>query len=496
MRRSNPARRPHRRSSAISGLGGRAAIISITRLLNRGLLLISPLVLVRLLSVEDFGLYREFLLYTTILLGFSALGISGSLLRFIPARPELKWRFVSQTVTLTLATSMLTALAAWLLDASLGGKAMGQFALPAILYTLLFVNLDFWEYLLLAEKRSFAVLGYTTGRLIARIVTVITAALLTRDVTVIIWSLVGLEAARLMISFTAWRRRVQPIAADSSGSWREQLEYCLPFGGSMLLSSLNSSLGSLFITKALGPAALAQYAIGTYVHPVVTVLRNSLSDVLLPEMIERAKQSHADRLLLFRRTSVIVAIGLLGAGVVLARFAEILIVTLFSEEYRPAVLVMQIYLLAFVREGLDFGVPLRAIGRTAPIMHSNLIALCSNAALLLLLMPALGLIGAVVAYVVSRMLDGAYLGFQVARAYNVPLREIAAWRDLGKTILAAAVAALVLYWPFWTEQLGLAGMVVAAILYFSVFAGLLLSLRVPESLLLARRLLRVSALRR
>ena len=72
--------------------------------------------LVRLLSVEDFGRYREFLLYTTILLNFAALGISSSLLRFIPDRPELKWRVVQQAVLMTLVTSTLVALAALLLD--------------------------------------------------------------------------------------------------------------------------------------------------------------------------------------------------------------------------------------------------------------------------------------------------------------------------------------------------------------------------------------------
>ena len=42
-------------------------VISITRLMNQGLLLISPILLTRLLSVEEFGWYREFLLYATVL---------------------------------------------------------------------------------------------------------------------------------------------------------------------------------------------------------------------------------------------------------------------------------------------------------------------------------------------------------------------------------------------------------------------------------------------
>lgn len=477
-------------------MGGRAAIISLTRLLNRGLLLISPIVLVRLLSVEDFGRYREFLLYTTILLNFAALGISSSLLRFIPDRPELKWRFVQQAVLMTLVTSTIVAIGALLLDAVLDGRAMGEFAWPAVIYVLLFVNLDFWEYLWLAEKRSFAVLGYTTGRMVARMATVITAAALTSDVTVIVWSAVGVEAVRIAVSFIAWRRRADSPTVEATATWRDQLAYCLPYGGSMILTSMNASLGSLFITKVLGPAALAIYAIGTYVQPIITILRNSISDVLLPEMVARARESQSDRLMLFRRTTIVTAICLFAAGIVLARFAETVIVTVFSEEYRSAALVMQLFLLTFLRECVDFGVPLRAMNRTAPIMQSNLLALAINLILLAILMPMWGLVGAVVAFVVSRFADGTYLAIQLMRVYDAPLSAIVEWRDLAKVVVAAALSAVVLYGSFWTDHFGLFGVMLGGTAYLAVFGSLLVILRVPEVLLLWHQVLPKVLLRR
>jgi O-antigen/teichoic acid export membrane protein len=481
----------HRRSRVIPAslgrkLGGRAAIISITRLLNQGLLLLSPIVLVRLLSVEDFGRYREFLLYTTVLMNFATLGINSSLLRFIPGRPELKWRYVDHTVLMTFASSLLVTGGALLIDAMSGGRAIGEFAMPAVIYVLLFVNLDFWEFLLLAEKRSFAVLGYTTGRLVARMTTVIAAAALTHRVHVIVWSLVCLEAARLMVSFVNWRRRVEPVTADTSGALREQLQYVLPFGGSMLVNSLNRSLGNLFVAKLLGPVGLAHYAIGTYVQPVITVLRNSLSDVLLPEMVARARETQEDRLLLFRRTTAMIAIFLIPAGVVIARFAEILVVTLFSPKYLPAVGVLQLYVLVFARESLDFGVPLRAMNHTAPIFRSNVIAIVVNGLLLAVLLPLWGLIGAVVAYIISRVIDGCYLGAAMMRAYSVPVSRIAPWPELGKIVVAAALTAIVLYGNFWTEYLGFAGVIVGGVIYLAVYAVLLVLLRVQEATSLLR----------
>lgn len=443
-------------------------------------MLVSPIVLVRLLSVENFGLYREFLLYTTLLLNLAALGINSSLLRFVPDRPALKWHFVGQTALLTFVTSLLITGSAWLLNLLLDGRILGEFAVPAVLYVLLFANLDFWEFLWLAEKRKYAVLSYTTARVVARMTTVIVAALLTGDVRVIVWSLVCFEGARLLISFVAWRRRIEPPQGETSGTWREQLSYCIPFAGSMVTAALNRSMGGLFVTKLLGPIALAHYAIGTYVQPVITVLRNSISDVLLPEMVSRERSGEADRLALFRRTTVITAVFLVGTGVVLARYAEILVITLFSEEYRPAVLLFQVFLLVFLRDSLDFGVPMRAINRTSAIMHGNLLAMAVNGVLLAALLPTVGLVGAVWAFVVSKFAEGFYLGSRLAKAYEVRFRDIAAWADLGKVLLAAAISACTLYGDFWTEHLGLFGVIVGALVFLLVFTGLLVLLGVPE----------------
>jgi O-antigen/teichoic acid export membrane protein len=464
--------------------------------LNRGLVLISPIVLVRLLTVEDFGRYREFLLYATVLLNFAALGISGSLLRFIPERPELKWRFVTQTVLLTFASSVLVAAAALSIDAAFDGKALGEFAWPAVIYVLLFVNIDFWEYLLVAEHRSFAVLGYTTGRLVARMVTVIVAAYLTSDVEVVIWSIIGLEAVRLILSSVVWRRRAEPVVVQGTGTWRQQLEYCLPFGGSMIVSSLSASLGSLFVAKMIGPVALAHYTIGTYVQPIIGILRNSISDVLLPEMVARSRDSQADSLLLFRRTTVVITICLLAAAVLVARFAEALVVALFSEEYLPAVIVMQLFALAFVRECVDFGVPLRAINRTQPILIANALGIGVNLALLLVLLPEKGLAGAVGAYVVSRVVDGVYLAVALKHAYQVSYAALAPWKDLAKVAAAASLAAVVLYSKSWTDELGLIGVIFGGIVYVIAFAALLLLFRVPEAMQLLQWIRPATLLRR
>jgi|GEM_PF-562466 Membrane protein involved in the export of O-antigen and teichoic acid len=495
----NPQTVPSRsRASAIRAIGGRAAIVSLARLLNQGLILISPMILVRLLSVEDFGRYREFIVYATVLITIAGFGINSSLLRFVPSDPRSSWRYVDQSVWLTLASSLLVTGAAFVLHELGGGRMLGEFGPQVALYVLLFVNLDFWEFLWLAEKRTYAVFAYTTARLVARITVVTIAAALTRDVGAIVSALIVLESLRLALCAIGWRWRARKHALRGEYRWKEQLEFCLPYGAALAMVTVNKSLGALFVAKMLGPVALAHYAIGVYVQPVITVLRNSLSDVLLPEMVSNGDRTTADRLELWRRSTVAAAIALIGVGVVLARFAEPLIETFFSEKYLPAVPIFQLYLLTFLRESIDFAVPLRAADRTAAILRSNVLALLVNIGLMGLLVPKWGVLGAVAAFLVSRAIEGFYLAGQTMRAYAIDLSGLARWGDLFKVLLAAALAATVIATSFWTDTLGIFGAALGGSLYLCVFILLLGVMRVQEANALLRllRLVRPSAARR
>ena len=472
---------------AVAGLARRAGIIALARFANQALVIVSPIILVRLLSVAEFGHYREFLLYVGVLTSIAAFGINSSLLYFVPTHRDSAWRYVRQAVTLTALNSTAGAAILVALNSLLDGALVGDLAIQVALYVVLFTNVDFWEFLWLAKRRPGAWFAYTSGRLVARMTVVILAAALSGDVDTIIWSLIALEATRLAISVVGWRRRVSGSEESTPESWREQLRYCTPVGAAMILVTLNRSLGGLFITKLMGPVALAHYAIGTYVQPVIGILRNSLSDVLLPEMAARHVVAERDPLALWRRTTIVAAILLLPAGLVLATFAEPLVVTVFSEQYRASVPVFQLYLLVLIRECFDFGVPLRLLNRTAPIMHSNLLAMLLNAALLIAFLPTLGLVGAVGAFVISRFVEGLYLGWRTMRLYDIGVRELASWGDLARVLAALVPAAAVLLVPQWTAVLGLFGLPLAASAFLVTFVAALLVLRLPEAVRAARR---------
>jgi O-antigen/teichoic acid export membrane protein len=479
----------------MSGLGGRVAVLTLSRLASYGLMLIGPIIVARLLTVHDFGRYREFLLYASLLQACAAFFIRDSLLYFIPAHPQSPWRIVRQTAFLTSISSLLTALVLYGCDRATGGALVGEYLLPLLAYTLLSVNLDFWEYFWIARHRPAAVFVYSASRLLARLLVVAIAAVLTHEVATIIWALVALEGARLIASGIVLAvldksRHEPPI----TGSWKDQLRFCVPSGAASLLSTGSRNLSNVMVAKVLGVVALGQYAIGRFSEPVVLTARTSLSAVILPEMVSRDRKSSGQALVLWKRATIINVIFLFPVAVLVARYAEPLVVLLFGDKYRAASVVMQIYMFAVIRECFDFSPALRALNRNQPLVVSNFVGLLACAAALLVLMPLAGVAGAMVAFVIGCYADAAYLCARVCKLYAVPLRDILPWGSIARVAAAAAAAGVVLVSDLWTETFGIAGIVFAGLLYLLAFAVVLLAMRVAEAELMVNWLLR--ALRR
>jgi O-antigen/teichoic acid export membrane protein len=467
----------------MAGIAKQAVVVSLSRFANYGLLLISPIVLVRLLTVGEFGRYREFLIYSSVLASIGAFGIFTSLLYFVPADPARSWQYVRQTVQLTALTSFTVIFCVVVADLATGGTVIGKQLWPVAAYVLVFTNIDFWESLWLATRRPMAVFAYTSGRLVSRMLVVISLAYFFHQVQIVLWGLIALESVRLVASAVAWRLAAPKVGmpAPQPGDWGRMLHFCLPMGGSNLLSMSNRYAASIFVAKAMGPVALAHYTIGTYVEPIIITLRNSLSDALLPAIVNRGNRSRWEAVELWQRGTVIAAILLLPIGCLIERYAETLIVTVFSSTYQAAVPVMRIFLIVLIRECFDFPMALKAINKTRYFLYGDVAAIVVNLALLVALVPSWGLVGVTAAYVISHWLQGFYLGWCTTRFYHIPVRKFIPWAEMSKVVLAAVLPLALTYGTYLTDHYKLLGVIVGSMLYLPAYALLLRLFHVREA---------------
>jgi O-antigen/teichoic acid export membrane protein len=480
----------------MSGVGNRAATLTLSRLANYGLTIISPILLVRLLSVEQFGHYREFLLYAMVLQTLAVFMINDSLLYFIPAEPRCRWRVVRQTALLIGGCSLLVVGALAAIDRASGGRLVGHFLLPLCAFTLFSSNLDFWDYFWVATERTGLVFVYSSIRLAARVGVATVTAAVTHDVQAILWALVVLEGARLCGAAIVWllveKSATEPRLADP---WRAQLRYCVPSGTASVLSMLSRNLGNLVVARTLGAVSFAHYEIGRAGNPVIIALRGSVTGVVLPEMVRRGRTSRDASLALWRRATVVNTIVLLPVVVLILRFAQPLIAVVFGKSYLAAAIVLKIYMLVVVRECFDFSPALRALSRTRPLVESNVLSLGACAVLLALLVPVAGVAGAMGAVALSTLVDAGWLAYRTCAAYGLTLGELIPWSSIARTAAAAILAGATLYVLPWTRLLGFGGLVLAAVVYLATFALLVLAFRVPEAQTLLEWMRRLSPLR-
>jgi O-antigen/teichoic acid export membrane protein len=470
------------------GIAQQAAVLSLSRIANYGLMVISPIILVRILSVDDFGRYREFLLYSSLLQSLASFSFSASLLYFIPLHPSSPWRVVRETASLTglFSLSVVGVFVACDLLAPRG--LVGPYLVPMAIYVLLYVNLDWWESFWVAVGRPLLVFWYTGGRLIARLLVVICAALLSRDVWVIIWALIALETLRLLGSFAVWRRADRSAGEPPVGDIRrQQLAFCVPLGLAAVVFLVGRNLGNVVVAKYLGAAALAQLTIGTYGEPIILALRDSISQVVLTELVRLRERSRDDALALWYRTTVINCVLLFPVAAVIAWYAEPLLLKTFGAAYRPAIPVLQWYALVIVRSCFDFAPLLRAINKTRPFITSCAVLAVANALTLVVLLPAYGIVAAAAGLVVSNVAEAVYLALCVRRLYGIEARRLLPWAAVAKVILCSGGAGVIAFGITYQLRASLLGAVLGSVFYCAVYAALLKAIRLEEANILLRR---------
>src|SRR4051795_890691 len=96
----------HRMSSFIS----RGAVLASARLLNQALALLSPLLLVRLLDIVDYGRYRQFMAVSMFITSLGGFALSANLTYLLAHSPGRAAADVTKTTVLMLGVSLISAL--------------------------------------------------------------------------------------------------------------------------------------------------------------------------------------------------------------------------------------------------------------------------------------------------------------------------------------------------------------------------------------------------
>lgn len=429
----------------MSSLIKRGAILAFARLLSQALMMLSPIILVRLLDVIEFGLYRQFTVTTTFLNAIGEFAIAGSVTYFASRSDTEPRKVMTCAALLLLASSAIMVLAVLVAPSLIVPEEIRAYAPFVAGYVFFYLNLDIVISYWLAIRRADLVMFYTVSMVAVRLVAVSLAALVGKDIGTVLATLVAVEAVKcagLLIYLV--RAKLLSFGAFDTAMLKTQLAFVVPTGTGSVLYKLNENISRLTVAAVMGPIQTAIFAIAAYQVPIVSVLKASLSEAIFPDMVSRGEGAAIRALRLWQKTNVLYFFVVLPCWVLMTYFARDIIVILFTEDYVAATPYFQALLLVMLRNCFDFSTPLRSISRTRPFVTANIVALAINVTILALLIGKYGLWAATIALLASQAWLMVYLAHVVCQAFGVGVADVLQWSKLGKLASACAAATVAL----------------------------------------------------
>ncbi|MCP3059960.1 spore coat polysaccharide flippase ExoM [Myxococcus sp. K38C18041901] len=429
---------------------GRAGPLVLARLFTAGLTLSIPLVLARVLHLDEYGTYYQLFLIATTLYYVLPFGVVQSLYYFLPRTGE-KRPYLGQTLLFMSGAGLVGGLLVQLLM----GPVAGWFSNPQLLeyrwelaaYTAFLLGSFPLEVSLTAQGRTKAsAVVYLVSDAVRASVMVL-PPLLGFSLHGLMVAVCGFTALRFVATWVVCLRGVSgPLV--SGPLLRAQLAYAAPFGAAMFLAIPQQNAHLYMVAGAVAPAMYALYRVGCFQLPVVDLLYTPTSEVLMVRLGELEREGRLEEGVdAFREAAGKLAYVFLPFAAFLFAAAPEFIGALFGEKFLPAVPVFRISVLGVVLSILPMDGTLRARGLTRAIFVSYAVKAAVTVPLVYFGVKHLGMMGGIGSWAVAEVVGKVLLLTRIPAALSTPRRslrlvDVIPWRELGRASLAAGAAGL------------------------------------------------------
>ena len=422
------------------------------RMSTRALGLISTLVLARLLLPADFGMVALATGFAQAIEAMSYMGVEDALVR--AENPGRRLYDTGFTLNLLRGMAMACLLAAF------AGPAAAWFAEPRLIdliYALAAgAAIDGLGNIGLVEfRRDFAFQREFVSMILPRllsIVLMIAAAWIWRSYWALVVGILTMRIARVAFSY-----RLHPYRPRLSlAAWRGLIGYSFWSWLAALAVMVRERSTPLLIGRLLGTGPVGVYSIGADLAALPTSeLVEPLSRAAFSGFAA-ARNSGASAGEIYLRVVATTALLTLPAGIGTSLIADPLVRLLFGPNWVAAIPLVQV--LAIAGAATVFGYigwtlfSAHALLRT--VLTVSILAAIVRVALLVLLLPKAGVLGAAIAVTLSIVVEDAlYIGLTIHR---FGVRLAALWAHIWRGMLAASCMAIVLVGSGlgWTTVLG------------------------------------------
>ncbi len=407
-----------------------------------------PMLLVRLLGDEDFGVYRTLWLIVTTALCLLPMAMPTSLFYFLPRSAGAERSAYLLQAALTMAGAALLGGAAVLLTTG-GLDLHDDHRLPIAAFVALWTFASLLDSLFNAMQR-----GPTQARVnlvfaLLRFGAVAGVAAATHAIEPVLIAHLAFGAAKALTCAALVVRNARANGgwrAASIARWREQCRYALPFGGSAALYLLRARIDQWLVASMFSTAQFGLYSVAAVFSPVQGLVRSTVSNVVLPELNRLQAHDDVERMLaLNRRGNLAVSLLMFPVLAYLFAAATPLLTLLFTADYRGAAPVVRWYCAALMVETIEVTTLLYAFRQGRFLIAWDGVLLVVSVAVCAAGARMFGLSGAALGGLVGGAIAQAVSLARCAKLARVPVAALQPWGLFGRVLLAAVGAGLVAY---------------------------------------------------
>lgn len=388
--------------------GKKALLASVSKSFKHVSVFLLSILLARYLSLDDYGSYLQVMLIATTAIYFSLMGIPSSIYYFVH-RVKNKKQFIKRTILMIHALAVLSSIIILFMSdylaEVLNNSELAEVVFVFVLFILFQIPIKIFEPLMISTDN---IIGFVKINLFFNIMFFFAVAIplvFLDGMLYVYYSMIGFFVLQyLVINISILREYTRLEDNDKSSKEFEdlddctlinQLRYSLPIGASGAIAELSRIVDKIIVSSYFSPADLAIYARGAMEIPMLSVIINSLGNILMPKFVKSYAENDISNILVYwHRSTVLIAFVVYPMMVLMITIGDVLIPMLFTEKFNDSIIIFQIYTFTLLFRITTYDSIVRAMGQTKMLLRVTLISLVLNMILTISMIELFGIIGA------------------------------------------------------------------------------------------------------
>lgn len=391
-------------------------ILAIVRAITICTSLIQTMILSRIMSLTEYGVYSQLLIIISIVTTFSNLGLNNAINYFYNRydKNNEKEKYINVIFALTILAGLIGAIVIFVFRNAIATYYKNQIIIGLIIYIVLrpmFANIiSLYQslYISAGKTKIIAIRNFLIS--FVQTICVPLSFYLLKDITAMLIVQVSLDIIQLIyfgLNFSKKEININPFKFDKS-IINEILKYAIPMGLALMMGTLFKESDKLIIAKLMDTESLAIYTNMSKQLPFEFIAL-AFTSVVTPAIV---KFYHVkDMNSVTKIWSNYMEFGYMStwtlcSGAIVC--AKELLLFLYSDKYLVGLNIFIIYLIVEMFRYTYFGMILSATGHTKYILNSSIISLIANIIFNIIFYNLFGIIGPAIASLLCVIIMGVF----------------------------------------------------------------------------------------